>query len=814
MNNKKLLFYFFISFPFLDVITSLLIRFYDLIITPGLIVKGFFMLIMIFYVLLSKSKYKKISCALILSFLTYMFLYFIFKPELINSMFFFNEVNYLLKLLYFPIIFLGLLCFYDEYQLNKAEIHKIIKYNLISMTVLLVVPLIFNNAFPTYLNNYKGFIGWFYAGNEVACIMVILFPFIYNFISLKYKYHFLIFLPITYVTLCIGTKVALIGVIIIAIINLIYSIFKESKFLSYKYFINLLILLTIIFFAYNSYAVDNYKSGVKNNADAAIIIDETEKEEVNKILYNLDSFYNYSKYSAIVKTLFSGRNIYLANTLSIYNNQDNSNVWLGIGFSNTEMINNTNIAKMIEIDVLDAFFHYGILGLLIMLSPILLVIYLLLKKQSKITTDSVYYTFILLLVFGISCLSGHVFTAPAVSFYIVLYILLILNEFKLINNRKSLKDKISIISYHLGYGGIERSIVNQANMISEKYKVEIVSLYKVVNKIPYKLNKKVKIIYLSDLKPNKEIFLNYLYKFNLIMVLVEGMKSIYILYMKRKLLNKYIINSDSKILISTRIEITKKLSIYGNNDCIKIAEEHVYHHENLKYFKKLKESLKNIDYLLPASQYLTNDYKRILKDEPVRIVYIPSIVSDVPKSLNKLNNYNVLAVGRLSREKGFTDLIDIFKLVNDKNKKIKLILVGDGSDKQKIKQKIKYYKLNKNILLTGYLNQERLKKEYSKASLFVMTSFEESFGIVLIEAMSYGIPCLAFDSALGAKEIINGKNGKLIKNRDNKKMAEEIINYFSTNKIKMSIEAKKISEYYTFNQIKIKWENLIEEIFN
>ena len=54
---------------------------------------------------------------------------------------------------------------------------------------------------------------------------------------------------------------------------------------------------------------------------------------------------------------------------------------------------------------------------------------------------------------------------------------------------------------------------------------------------------------------------------------------------------------------------------------------------------------------------------------------------------------------------------------------------------------------------SGYLNRKEIDKLLSESSLYVMTSYTESFGIVLIEAMAYGIPCLAYTSAEGANDL-------------------------------------------------------------
>ncbi|MDD4188241.1 MAG: O-antigen ligase family protein [Bacilli bacterium] len=819
MKHKKTLYYLFIFFPILDLITALLTRNFTLTITPGIVVKGFLMFISIIYIFFTKSKYKRISLIYLSFFLLYSLFYFLVKPELINIKFFINEINYVFKILYFPIIYFGLLCFYDDNNFHKKEIVKILKINLITMSFLLLLPIILNSAHETYSNELLGYIGWFYAGNEISNIMVILLPIIYYFISKEQKYQFLIVFPIILSILFIGTKVSLIGTIIVVILNLFYSILKEKKLKTYNVVISVFILLTTIIFSINSFGVYNYKYNLTNipsvEKDKQIIIDDQNKQEVYGILSQTDNFYLMSNFNNIFKSLLSSRDLYLANTLSIYNDdQTNRDIFFGIGFSNTEAINNNNITKLIEIDILDIFFHYGIFGLLISFSPFILASYLIFDKRKKPTLRSYYYFSIFLLVFCISTLSGHVYTAPAVAIYLVFYLLLMLDEFKIFSNQKELKNKISIISLHLGYGGIERSVINQANMLCEKYEIEIICLYKVVNKIPYHVDNRVNVIYLSDLKPNKQEFLKHLKQKNIFKIISEGIKSVNILYKKHSLIKNYIYNSDSKIIISTRLEFTKLLNKYGNNKAIKIAEEHVYHNESKKYFIELKKSLKNIDYLLPTSKYLTKDYKLIFKNEKVKVIYIPNIIYDIPKSLNKLNNNNIISVGRLSPEKGFIDLIDVFRIINKKNKKIKLTLAGDGPEKNLLEQKIKAYKLDKSIKLTGFLTQDDLKKEYCKASLFVMSSYEESFGLVLIEAMSYGIPCFAFDSALGAKEIINNKNGILIKNRDKEKMAEEILKYFNNDNPKLSDKAKKTSDDYTFDKVKIKWYDFIDQIIN
>lgn len=811
MKRSRKLETYFLLLPFLDLITALLTRNSNLIITPGIVIKSIFLLIMLLYILKTKSKYKKVSIGLLLLISMYVIGYFLLKPDILKFSFILNELTYIFKLIYFPISFMGLLCILDDNNYSKESIINIIKKTLIIYTFLLLIPLIFNVAYTTYPNALKGYIGLFYAGNEVANTMILLFPISYIFLEEK-KYNFLIIFPIILSILLIGTKVATFGCLIITFITLIFSLIKNNFKLSTSNIKCLFIFIFTIILTLNSYAVYNYnyaKNNYYKDEEKEIIIDEVNREEVEEIKNNITLFYNTNKLSKIIKPLISGRDMLLANTLSVYNDiNDDSNIWFGIGFSNTEKVNNTNIARLIEIDICDLYFHFGIIGLLISLYPIIFIGYLIIINYKKLNLNCYYLITILLLLAGVSTLSGHVLFAPAVSIYLTLYLLLIIEELQL-TGRRELKDKISILSLHLNVGGIEKAICDQANMLSERYNVEIISLYKLNEEIPYKLNKNVKVIYLSQIKPNKEEFKKNLESKNITGVFKEGLKAIKILYLKRKLITEYIYNSDSKIIISTRLYFTEILNNYKNPNTITIAEEHVYHHENKKYIHKLDKALKNIDYLLPASKYLTSDYKKNLKSN-VLVDYIPLTINYLSEKLSKLEKNNIIAVGRLESEKGFEDLITIMSKAIKKNKNLQLTIIGDGSQRKNIERKIKNLKLENNIRITGYINQEELKKYYAKASLLINTSYEESFGLVLIEAASYGIPSIAFSSALGAKEIIDDKYGIIIDNRDLDKMSKVITDY-TNGKIKFDSEIirKHAENYYTEN-VKYKWYSFID----
>ena len=148
------------------------------------------------------------------------------------------------------------------------------------------------------------------------------------------------------------------------------------------------------------------------------------------------------------------------------------------------------------------------------------------------------------------------------------------------------------------------------------------------------------------------------------------------------------------------------------------------------------------------------------------------------------------------------DLIEIFS--NIESEDWTLTIVGDGDEKENLEALIKDNNLEGKVILTGFLNKEELYKLYENSSLYVMTSFEESFGLVLVEASSFGLPLIAFDSAIGAKEIIQ-ENGILVSNRDKSVMIKKIkklMNDISERKLyqKKSLEIYKSYDYNTLKE--------------
>ena len=374
--------------------------------------------------------------------------------------------------------------------------------------------------------------------------------------------------------------------------------------------------------------------------------------------------------------------------------------------------------------------------------------------------------------------------------------------------------KVTILALHLGYGGVEKAISSLSNILIDKYDVEIISVYKLYDKPAFYIDDRVKIKYLLDteLSPNKKELKDAIRTKNPIKILSEGLKSVKILKLKSSKMIDAIKNIDSGIVISTRIEHNKLLSKYGNKNLITIAQEHTYHNENEKYIKDLVESCKNIDYFMPVSQMLTDFYKKYFEGTKTNCVFIPHSLDYIPREVSALESKKIISIGRLSPEKGFDD---VFKIVNNQKKDWKLDIIGDGVLKNHLINKVKEYSLQNNVIIHGYKDKEFINKQLSSSSIYVMASHEESFGLVLIEAQSFALPCIAFDSAKGACEIIDDKvNGYLIKDRSKKDMADKIIKLIDDIEVRrdMGRHSRENSYKYSKDNISYMWFEFLQYI--
>lgn len=162
----------------------------------------------------------------------------------------------------------------------------------------------------------------------------------------------------------------------------------------------------------------------------------------------------------------------------------------------------------------------------------------------------------------------------------------------------------------------------------------------------------------------------------------------------------------------------------------------------------------------------------------------------------------ILTVGRFVPEKGFCDLIRAFN--NTELRDWKLVIVGRADHDNKYSRDLKKIaKENQNIILTGFLSKKPLQEIYRHAGLFVLPSYYEGLPIVLLEAMSYGLLCLASD--IPANQCVSLPDENYFKAGDIKQMSEKFQEF-----VKKPLSAEQKSCQTEMLRRKYNWDEIAE----
>ena len=183
-------------------------------------------------------------------------------------------------------------------------------------------------------------------------------------------------------------------------------------------------------------------------------------------------------------------------------------------------------------------------------------------------------------------------------------------------------------------------------------------------------------------------------------------------------------------------------------------------------------------------------------------------ISDKIKGLKIEKKYDICCVARITEQKNPFKFIEIIKNLTKKNKNIKAIWVGDGELRDEVNKKIKEEKLEKNIQLVGFQKNPYIYMAESK--VFLLTSDWEGFGLVAVEALTLGLPCVVSNVG-GLKEIVNNKCGELCIN--NNEYVNEIFKLLNDNNYYNLKSKSSIETAISLNNIK-KYIEKINKLYS
>lgn len=385
---KKIIYYLFLILPFIDLITSFTERINGNIVSIGTIFKGILILFSGIYILfITKSKYKKKS-------IIYYLLLSIFSiiHILIGNNSYVSSVTQLIKFMFLPIIFIFLLNYNDDYKISYIEMKKILKYNVFFILTTILIAKLTNTGFNSYSDTVTtGVVGWYYSANEISGIITILFPLFLEDILKNNKYSFILVMYVIFMMMMLGTKTPLLGVLISLIALFIHILIKDKNKKNIFKIVFFISYTVILFF--NSSYLSNLNSG---------------------------------RYISTTNAVFSSRDIYLNNTTKEYINHNLEEKLFGLGSTNNKVLE-----KYVEMDFYDLLYRFGIIGFIIFMIPFFKIVLKMMEYALSHLNNYNYDKMILILITMLSLLiaffAGHILSAPAVSIYFGITIILYLN---------------------------------------------------------------------------------------------------------------------------------------------------------------------------------------------------------------------------------------------------------------------------------------------------------------------------------------------------------------------------------------------------
>lgn len=796
-----------------------------------------------------KEKKKYIMC--LLPMVIYGLLHLINLKRL-DMLYLIPEVKYFIFTFQTVAIAIMLIFYVKENSWQKQKIKKGLVIASFIMIFSIFLAYVTNTYQPTYVDSSGtyGIIGWFSSANTSSMVLCALVPFLlYYFFVKKNPYVYGIVSAICFLCLYTnGTRscyYTLVLVLFVLIFNGICSKKLDKRYVKIGMTV-ILFVLSIYFYGHSftssrendvegtatdfKNVIDNIQKDPAMHEkpnDDPVVIDYDHIDFANKkmLVAILNSSYIYAdliknhgsdaviyalRENLTVADLSDNRLCKVVNARVYYDKSDVGTKLLGFGYG---VIDKDSLD--LENDLKAIFYYYGYIGFTMYIAYLGYFLVKMIRyffKHFVVIRDPEFIIlgFMLVLLVFAGEYSGAFLRKSNANIYLSMYLVLI--YFKCYKNAKK-ENKITFLNLHLGMGGIETATINNANALVEKYNVEIISFYKVKKDLSKKLNKRVKVSYLYFGEPNREEFKKAVNERNIFKILKEGIKAVYILILKKMAVICAIQEKNSKVIVSTRWDFSVLLSRFKPKDVIAIAQEHHHHNNDSKYIKVLQKKYKKIDYLFALTPSLADDYRKFLGNSSIKILCIPNMLVSLNNKRSSLKNKNLISVGRFHPGKRIDEMISIFSKISDK--KSKLYLIGDGEEKEKLNDLVRKLKLEDRVIFLGYLSLEEQEKYYIDSSVFLMTSVSEGLPMVLLEAMSHGVVCLAYETESGVKDIIqDGVNGYIIEKRNEKMYVQKINQLLKDDELlnKMGDNAFKSVEKYDKKSIMKKWDSILMDI--
>lgn len=358
------------------------------------------------------------------------------------------------------------------------------------------------------------------------------------------------------------------------------------------------------------------------------------------------------------------------------------------------------------------------------------------------------------------------------------------------------------------WGGIERILVEKMNFLSTIYGYDVYMLTadQGNHPVPYFLEE---CVHLEDLEIR--FHQQYQYRFPRRLWVAKRLKHLY-----EKRLSERIRQIQPDIIICTTAEYIDLLVKLKGSIPLVVESHSICNHtiENggfwliRKWYKHhYLEALSKVDVLVALTEYDAIEWRKVHPN----VVVIPNFVHLNDGEVSTVKNNRVIWVGRFDYQKRPMEIVRIWQKIYPHFPDWQLDIYGEGEQRQELFDAVNL--LNMNIMI--HPPTKHILDCYRKSSILVSTSLFEPFGLVISEAMSCGLPVVAYDCPYGPASIISdGEDGFLIPNGDVAAFVDKVALLMRNFELRseMGKTGLENSKRYDTTHIMPQWKEFFEQI--
>ena len=243
-----------------------------------------------------------------------------------------------------------------------------------------------------------------------------------------------------------------------------------------------------------------------------------------------------------------------------------------------------------------------------------------------------------------------------------------------------------------------------------------------------------------------------------------------------------------------------------------VGQEHMnFHTHRLPGLARdIRRHYGRLDALTVLTEEDRRDYGAMLDGTGTHVEAIPNALPPLDGGIASLDGTVAVAAGRLTSQKGFDLLIRAWARVARERPGWTLRIYGSGPERPALQALIAEHGLAEGVRLEGAT--KRIGSKLAEAALFVLSSRFEGFGMVIVEAMSKGLPVVSFDCPRGPSEIIDdGRDGVLVPDGDVDALAEALVGLTGDENRRRELGAAALQKAaaYDLPAIGARWEALL-----